>query len=298
MLSAQLTEAVATAGASIVYVDAHPRRDASGIAWDEHHLVTVDHALEREDDIELRTAGGATVSANLVGRDPSTDIAVLQTATTLTPARRADPHRFAVGNLVLAVGRDEDGEPGASFGIISSLDGPWRTWRGGNVDRFIRPDVNVYRGLSGGALVDATGDLIGMNTWGLSRRTALTLPTTTLERIVRELTTAGRVRRGYLGVALQTVRVPESLRAARSLTQRQAALVVDVAVGGPAEGAGILLGDVVLALGDVTVEDGDDLQRALSGIDIGSHQIVRVLRGGGETREVHVTVGERPRDEE
>jgi len=295
-LSAQLAAAVASVARSVAYVDAHPRRDASGIAWDEHHLVTVDHAIEREDDIEILLDGGTKARAVLVGRDAATDVALLRTETTLEAAKRADTAPLAVGNLVLAVGRDEDAQPGASFGVISSLDGPWRTWRGGTVDRFIRPDVNLYPGFSGGALVDVTGAVIGMNTWGLSRRIALTLPVTTLERIVRELTAGGRVQRGYLGVALQTVRLPESLRVARAIAQRSAAIVVDVAAGGPAENAGIMIGDVLLELGDVGIEDVDDLQGALAGIALGSVQRVKVLRGG-EARELRATVAERPQDD-
>jgi len=296
-LSADLARAVATIGNSVAYVDAHPRRDASGFAWDEHHVVTVDHAVEREDDIELLLADGATARASLVARDPSTDVALLHTAATLVPAPRADLSDLSVGHLVLAVGRDEDGAPGASLGVVSSLDGPWRTWRGGDVDRFIRPDVNVYPSFSGGPLVDARGATLGMNTWGLSRRMALTLPVTTIERVVAQLLSGGHVSRGYLGVAMQAVRLPESLRAASALTQRAGAIVVDVATDGPADRAGVFIGDVIVALGAQTVEDSDDVQRALGGQSVGSTQKLRVLRGGA-VRDVSVTIGERPRDGE
>ncbi len=296
-LSADLANAVAVAAASVSYVDAHPRRDASGIAWDEHHVVTVDHAIEREDDIELLLADGGSARATLVGRDGSTDVALLRTPATLAPARRADVAQLAVGNLVLGVGRDEDGMTGASFGIISSLDGPWRTWRGGDVDRFVRPDLSVFPAFSGGPLVDVTGAILGMNTWGLSRRMALTLPVATLERVVAQLASGGHVSRGYLGVALQTVRLPQALRAAYSLAQRTGAIVVDAAPGGPAERAGITIGDVLLALDDAQIEDADDLQRALAGATAGLGKSLRVLRGG-EAHQVHVTLDERPHDDD
>ena len=292
-LSAELARAVATAAPSVVYVDAHPRRDASGIAWDEHHLVTVDHAIEREDDIEILLADGASATAKLVGRDPSTDVAVLHTQTTLAPLPRAGIEQLAVGHIVLALGRDEDGSPGASFGIVSSRDGPWRTWRGGEVDRFIRPDLNVYPSFSGGALVDAQGLLVGMNTWGLSRRTALTLPVTTLERVASALLSGRRIARGYLGVAMHAVRLPETLRAKLGRDQEAAAIVVDVATGGPAERAGVLIGDVIFALGTHTIEDSDDLQRALGGESVGATRTLHVLRGG-EARELSIAIGERP----
>lgn len=296
-LSDDIVRAVARIAPSLAYVDAHPRRDASGFAWDPHHVVTVDHAIEREDEIELRLADGATARASLVARDASTDLALLRTDATLAVAPRATSDALAVGHLVLAVGRDEDGAPGASLGVISALDGAWRTWRGGDVDRFIRPDCNVYPGFSGGPLVDVAGDVIGMNTWGLSRRMALTLPLATIDRVVTALLASGRVARGYLGIALQTVRLPASLRAAHGLAQHAGAIVVGTANDGPAERAGLSIGDVIIGLGEHAIGDADDLQRALGGASIGSHAHARFLRGG-ELHELALTIGERPHDDE
>jgi len=292
-LSVDLAAAVSAIGPSVVYVDAHPRRDVSGIIWDERHVVTADHLVDREDDIDLILADGTTTHATLVGRDPSTDVALLRTTATLAPAPRADLAGLAAGHIVLAVGRDEDGAIGASFGIVSSFDGPWRTWRGGDVDRFIRPDLNVYPGFSGGPLIDAGGRIAGMNTWGLSRRSALTLPVTTLDRVIAQLQSGGRIARGYLGVAMQSVRLPETLRTTQHLAQRTGAIVVDVQPGGPAERAGVQLGDVILALGDDTIEDSDDLQRALGYGNVGTTRPLRVARGN-ETRTLQITIGERP----
>ncbi|GAC1304270.1 MAG: trypsin-like peptidase domain-containing protein [Vulcanimicrobiaceae bacterium] len=295
-LSADIARAVARIGPSIAYVDAHPRRDASGFALDDHHAVTVDHAIDREDEIELRFADGATAQASLVGRDASTDVALLRTDATLVPAPRARAP-LAVGHLVIAAGRDEDGAPGASLGIVSALDGPWRTWRGGDVDRFIRPDCNVYPSFSGGPLVDAAGNVIGMNTWGLSRRMALTLPLATIERVATELLARGRVARGYLGLALQTVRLPAAVRAGAGIAQRTGAIVVDVAPGGPAERAGLTIGDVILALGERAVDAADGLQHALAAAGVGSGVTVHFLRGGA-VRDDTVTIGERPGDDD
>ena len=295
-LSAELARAVATIAPSVVYVDANPRRDASGLVWDEHSVVTIDHIVEREDDIDILLADGVKARATLAGRDPSTDLALLRTDATLVPAARANLDAL-VGQLALAVGRDEDGAPGATLGVVSSLDGPWRTWRGGDVDRFIRPDLNVYPGFSGGPLIDAEGKVIGVNTWGLSRRMALTLPVTTVERVVTQLAQGGRIRRGYLGVAMQAVRLPQNVRAALGLAQASGAIVVDVAAGGPAEHAGVLIGDVILTLGKRTIEDSDDVQRSLGGDSVGSTQTLLVLRAG-ERRELAISIGERPRDDD
>ena len=297
-LSADLARAVATIGPSVLYVDAHPRRDASGIAWDAHHVVTVDHAIEREDDIELLLGNGVTAQARLVGRDPSTDVALLHTDATLQAAPRADLATLGVGHFVLAIGRDEDAATAATFGIVSSFEGPWRTWRGGDVDRFLRPDCNVYPSFSGGPLVDAMGRVAGMNTWGLSRRMALTVPITTLERVVAQLQSGGgRIARGYLGIAMQSVELPESLRSARGIAQRSGAIVLGIAADGPAYVAGVQLGDVILSLGEATVEDSEDVQRALGTASAGTVQTLRLLRGGAP-HDLRVTIGERPSDDD
>ena len=294
-LSTDLARAVAANAKSVVYVDAHPRRDTSGIVWDEHHVVTVAHGIDREDDIEL-LLGGSKASATLVGRDGATDIALVRTDATLVPAPRARNEELAVGNLVLALARDEDDAIGASFGIVSSLDGPWETWRGGKIDRFIRPDLSVYPAFSGGPLVDVRGDVVGMNTWGLSRRHALTLPLATLERVVGELASRGRVSRGYLGVAMQAVRLPDALRQAHGISQSAGAIVVDVALEGPADRAGVLIGDVLLEIGGDAVEDSDDVQRALLSKGAGTACPVKIVRAG-QAHELTVTLGERPDDD-
>jgi S1-C subfamily serine protease len=296
-LSGDLARAVATVAPSVVYVDSHPRRDASGIAWDAHHVVTVDHAIEREDDIELLLGNGVTAQARLIGRDAATDVAVLHTEATLQAAPRADLATLAVGHVVLAIGRDEDAATAATFGIVSSFDGPWRTWRGGEVDRFLRPDCIVAPSFSGGPLIDATGRVTGMNTWGLSRRMALTIPVTTLERVVALVQSGGRIARGYLGIAMQSVELPEALRAAASVTQRSGAIVMGVAANGPAHAAGVQLGDVILALGNESIEDSHDVQHALASATVGSAHTLRVLRGGAPF-DVRVTIGERPHDDD
>jgi S1-C subfamily serine protease len=293
-LSTDLAHAVATNAKSVVYVDAHPRRDASGIVWDEHHVVTVAHAIDREDDIEL-LLGGSKARATLAGYDNATDIALLRTTATLVAAPRRTQPRLAVGNLVLALARDEDDAIGASFGIVSSLDGPWRTWRGGTIERFIRPDLSVYPAFSGGPLVDAGGAVVGMNTWGLTRRHAVTLPLETLERVVGELAARGRVSRGYLGVAMQSVRLPQTLRERYGIAQPAGAILVDVAPGGPADRGGLLIGDVLLAIGGHAVEGSDDVQRALATYGAGHACAIALVRAG-ETHERTVTLGERPHD--
>lgn len=292
-LSNDLAAAVERIAPSVVYVDASPRLDASGLVLDEHTVVTVDHVLDRDEDIELLLGGNGSCSANVVGRDPSTDLALLSTTSSLKPAPAGDLSALKVGHIVLAVGRDEDGAAGVSLGVLSALDGAWRTWRGGEIDRFLRPDLSVYRGFSGGPLVDASGGVLGINTWGLSRRTALTIPISTVERVAAQLRSGG-IRRGYLGVALQPVQLPETVRREHGIAAESAVIVIDVARGGPADRAGLVMGDVILTLGEQSIEDADDLQRALGGDGIGAVRKVRILRSG-VPRELEITIGERPR---
>jgi len=292
-LSGELAGAIARVAPSLVYVDGSPRRDASGIVWSARSIVTVDHALDRDEDIEIVLEGGRRVAATIAGRDPSTDLALLRVAVDLPAAPRSAAQNLAVGHLVLAAGRDEDGRLGASFGVLSALDGPWQTWRGGEIDRLMRPDLTLYPGFSGGPLLDAAGGVLGLNTWGLSRRTALSIPLSTLERVVGQLENRGSIARGYLGVALQDVRLPEATRIALGLSRRHAALVVDVAPDGPAERAGLTLGDVLLAIGDVPIEGADDVQRALGGNSVGAERTLEILRAGTRTT-LRATIGERP----
>jgi S1-C subfamily serine protease len=291
-LSTDLAQAVATSARSVVYVDAHPRRDVSGIVWDEHHVVTVAHGIDREDDIEL-LLGGSKARATLAGYDGATDIALLRTAASLVPAKRATNDDIAVGNLVLALARDEDDAIGASFGIVSSLDGAWQTWRGGKIDRFIRPDLSVYPAFSGGPLVNARGEVIGMNTAALSRRHAVTIPLETLARVIGELGSHGRIERPYLGVAMQAVRLPDALREAHAIAQQAGVIFIDIAANGPAERDGLMIGDVLLKIATVAVEDSDDVTRALGAVGAGAQAHLTILRGG-KIAEFTVTLGERP----
>lgn len=294
-LSGEIAAAVERIAPSVVAVDGARRRSASGFAWDEHHVATADHALE-DDDVTLTLHDGSTAKATIVGRDPSTDVALLRTDARLEAPPHGDAAALKVGHLVLALGRDDDGQIGASFGVVSALDGPWRTWRGGDVDRFVRPDLSLYPGFSGGPLIEASGGVVGMNTWGLSRRTALTLPLSTVARVLGALQSGG-IRRAYLGIAMQAVRVPHALREKNAIEGEGGLIVVDVASGGPAESAGVLIGDVIVSLGDRRVEDADDLQRSLPSDLVATTQVLRILRGG-VPRELTVVIGERPRDDD
>lgn len=180
----------------------------------------------------------------------------------------------------------------ASIGIISAITGPWRTWRGGMLEKLILTDVTLYPGFSGGALVDASGRVAGLNTSLLARGISAALPVDTLQRVVQAILTQGKVKRGYLGVSTQAVPLPAALSQGLGLSQKSGLLVISVEPGGPAEKGGLMLGDLLVGLGGRPVEDTDDLQTLLGGDRVGQATPVRVIRGG-QVQDLNVTIGER-----
>jgi S1-C subfamily serine protease len=289
-LSADLAAAVERAGRAVVTVNARPRRPSTGVHWRPGIIVTADHTVRSDEDITVTRPDGRTTAARLAGRDPGTDLAVLRIDDTDLPsADVGDPGSLKVGHIVLAVG---DG-PRASWGVVSALGGRWRTWRGGEIDQFMRLDLTLYPGFSGGPLVDIEGRVVGINTSGLSRQLELAVPVSTVARVADELIDKGRVSRGYLGVGLQPVRLPDNLRRAHPAAAEIGLLVVSVQADGPAAKSGLLLGDVLVALDGAAVGATDDVQAMIAGRRIGSTLTATILRAGAPA-EVRITVGERP----
>ncbi len=291
-LSDSLAAAVERAAAFTVLVSARRRFPASGIAWSaDGVIVTADHVLEREDKVEVVLPSGERLAATIAGRDPGSDVAALRVPATLAPAEPAPDGAARVGSLALALGRPTAEGPMASFGVISAVGGPWRTFRGTEVEGYIRPDTTFYPGFSGGPLIDVQGRALGMNSSRLGRGSGLTIPSTALARIVSDLLTAGRVRRAYLGISSQVVRLPAPV--ASTFEGRETGLlIVSVEPGSPADAAGLMVGDILVTLASVTLADTDDLQAALSASRIGQPTPATVVRAG-ELRDLTVTPGER-----
>jgi S1-C subfamily serine protease len=288
-LSNGLATAVDRASRAVVAVNARPRLASTGIHWRPGVVVTADHTVKLDEQITITTAEGRRVTATLAGRDPGTDLAVLRAPELSAPtAAIGDAAALRVGHIVLALGHG----PRASWGVVSALGGRWRTWRGGELDQLLRPDLVLYPGFSGGPLVDAQGQVVGVNTSGLSRQMALAVPASTVIRVTDELLQKGRVARGYLGVGLQPVRLPESLRRQEQGSREVGLIVVNVEPDGPAARAGLFIGDVLVALDGSPVGDTDDVQTVL-GQRVGSTITAALIRAGA-AKDVSVTVGERP----
>ncbi|GAC1467917.1 MAG: trypsin-like peptidase domain-containing protein [Chloroflexota bacterium] len=294
-LSNNLADAVERAGLSVVAVNGRQQFASSGVHWRPGVIVTADHTIDREEGITVTLPNGQTVPVTLAGRDAGTDLAILKVEGGDVPtAEIADSETLRIGHIVVAVARPGETGLSASLGTISALSGSWRTWAGGQVDQLIRPDLTLYPGFSGGPLVDAAGRVVGINTSGLSRRLTLALPTSTVNRVAEQLLTRGRIARGYLGIGMQPVRLPDSLRSSLSLEQQDALIVVSVETGGPAEKAGVLIGDILIALDGKPVADTHDVQSLLDPDRVGKPLAATVARGGTRT-DVTLTVGERPR---
>ncbi|MDL1911614.1 PDZ domain-containing protein [Chloroflexi bacterium CFX6] len=286
-----LTAAVEKGGAYTVLVDARKRFPASGIAYAEDLVLTADHAVTREDGIRVGLADGRMLEATLAGRDPGSDLALIRLdQKALTPAQTSDSVK--VGQLVMALGRPSGAGMQASWGIVTAIAGPARTHRGGLLDEYIQTETTNYPGFSGGALVNAEGEALGINTSGLTRGSLLTIPVKVAWRIADSLARHGSVKRGYLGVRTQPVEIPEAARKSLEREQNTGLLLLWLEENGPAQKGGLFVGDTIVAIGGQSVSDPDDLFAALHSETIGKSITVEVLRGG-RPETVNVIVGER-----
>src|SRR5512141_1831794 len=228
-----LTAAVEKAGASTILVDARKRYPASGIAYADDLILTADHVVTREDDLKVLLPDGKSFPATIAGRDPGSDLAVLRIAEkVLTPARTSDS--IKVGQLVLALGRPNNGGMQASWGIVTAINGPTRTFHGGMLDEFVQTETTPYPGFSGGPLINTEGEVLGLNTSGLTRGSSLTIPVKVAWRVADALAKNGSLKRGYLGVRTQPVDVSDAARAALKREQSHGLLVLWLEEGGPA----------------------------------------------------------------
>jgi S1-C subfamily serine protease len=294
-LSNEVVELVHAMDPHIVSVRARRHYPASGVLWDNDVIVTASHTIEREDDLIVTFADGTTANAALAGRDAGTDLAVLK-GQTQKPATNPLSHADDVkaGELALVLGRSPDSGINASLGIVSARSGPWRTWRGGQLDAYIRLDARMFPQSSGGAVVNARGQLVGIATAALSRIAGVAIPVSTVRSVTEKLLQRGFIPRGYLGVGVQPVPLPAELRKKLQIPNEGGLIVLTVEPDGPADKAGLLPGDIVTGIGDIAIEQIEDLQRYSDSGTIGAPVTIRYMRGG-ELRQLELIVGERPR---
>jgi S1-C subfamily serine protease len=295
-LSNDLAGAVERAGRSVVAIHARRRIPSSGVLWRPGLVVAADHTVHKDDDVRVTLPDGTDARATVAGRDPTTDVCVLKLPDGAGEAATVARTPLRVGQLVLALGR-----PGpsvtASLGIVSAVGPEWRTWRGGRVDQFVRLDLAIYDGFSGGPLVDAAGRVLGLGTSGLARAAAVAIPASTVDRVADQLLAGGRIRPGYLGIGTQPVKLTEAmrghLRGAGDRAPEWGLMVVAVEPNAPADRAGMLLGDVLVVLDGQPTADPRDVLAALGPDTIGRSIEATVLRAGTPAT-LSITVGEHP----
>ncbi len=274
--SDQLAALVERASASVVQVRGRHARPATGFVFAPGRVLLAAHSLEHGNGLSVRTAEDAGVKAELSGVDPATDLAVLRAAD--LAARPLEPAPAThVGSLAVLLGRTWSGSIAASAGIVSVVGGPLRTGRGPAIEQVLRADVRVHPLGAGGPLVDAAGAVAGVATGASMRGLPLFIPGAIAWHVAGVLAEQGRVKRGFLGISAQLVRIPEGQRAGRA--QDTGLLVVGVAPDSPASRS-LLIGDVVVAFDGQPVRQHDDLLAMLTGELVGKTVGVDVIRGG------------------
>lgn len=277
-LSNALGDAVARTASGVLPVHHGPRGTATGIVFDEHHVVVAARALEPDDTVEV-TLAGERLPASVVGADPASDLAVLRVERSLAPLGHADDAAIRPGHLVVAVAQGSRGAR-ARLGIVSRIGGAWHLAGGPSIARYFETDILPVPDFAGSALIDATGALVGINAPGPVRGSLVTLPVAALATIVQALVAHGRVRRAKLGVALQRVALPAATATRHGTSQ--GLIVLGVAAGGPAERAGVLVGDIVLAVDGTKVQRVEELQAVLDETKIDVETRVELVRAGTE----------------
>ncbi len=278
LLSESFVQAVANGSKHVVRVEARRRIPASGIVWKEKGLIlTANHAVQREERIRVGLPSGESLDAELVGRDPRHDIALLRIEAEMANGAWRTSEKLRVGHLVLALGRPAQ-DVMATHGIVGALGSSRRKRKPNPSERIIQTDVVMYPGFSGGPLVDAEGLILGMNTSGLLRGISAALSLEMLEPRVTALSQYGYIRKGYLGISLQPVRLSPHGR--EKLQQETGLLIAAVEEGSPASEAGVLQGDIITSIDDEPLRFPDDLLDHLHIDQIGKRISLGIIRAG------------------
>jgi S1-C subfamily serine protease len=264
-------------------------RFVTGIVWQSDVVVASEQSLPRREEFEIVMTGGTVTTVKVAGRDSSTNIAVLRPQAPLASSS-ITTNEARAGAIVIAIGADGTGGASARLGIVNIAGPEWHSSRGGLIDRRIALDVRLARSEEGGPIFDAAGSCIGMSTFG-PRGQVLVIPAATIDRVVPTLLKDGRVARGWLGVALQAVAVPDALR--ETVDQSSGLMVMSVVEHGPAAQAGIVAGDIILSVDGTSTRRFRKIARHFGSENIGRRAELRVIRSGAVIT-VKTTIAERP----
>jgi S1-C subfamily serine protease len=278
-LSSSFADTIADLENSIVAIEGGGRSTTSGVVWRPGVIVMTHHALRLRENIKIIHAG-ESLSARWIGSDATTDLAVLGIDSDMfTPAPSSNDLIIRAGEVVLSIGRSRLGDISASSGIIARTGSAWRTWRGGAIDRLIRPDIRLYVGQSGSALINEQRQVLGINSPALARQAVITIPTQTVNRVVDAILELGHVPRPFLGLAMQPIAIPEP---AQELfpDADETLLVTHVEPKAPAALAGVMVGDVIVSFNGEPVHGVREILHRLRASRIGDTISLAVLRGG------------------
>jgi S1-C subfamily serine protease len=289
-LSNEVADLVKQVSPGIVQVDARRGRAGTGIVWDKGLVLTASHVVEQEENIEV-VAGDKRLKAELAGRDPGTDLALLKVdGLEAQPLPRAKVSGLQPGQIVLAIGRA--GSLKATFGTISSVSSQPGGWRGTQIEHLVQTSAPLYPGFSGGPLVDAEGRVIGMNSWVFGRGDGRAVAMDVAERVAQALRSEGRIKRPYVGIGTQAVPLPDAVKS--KVNQSSGLLIITVEPQSPADKAGLMQGDTLIALDGTPTNSIEDLYLGLRKLQVGSKQRLKIVRAG-EMKDVEVVLGEASR---
>jgi len=290
--SLALTARAELAKNAVVAIRRAHGRHITGMVWRSDIVVTSEQSLPRNDDFELVAPGGSVIAARIAGRDPGTNIAILRPAEQL-PSPSIAAGEAHTGAIALAIGSDGTDGVSARLGLVNLAGAEWHSSRGGLIDRRIVLDISLAQREEGGPVFDAAGACLGMSTFG-PRGRVIAIPAATIERIVPLLLKDGRIARGWLGVALQAVAVPDALR--ESAGQSSGLMVMSVVEDGPAARSGIVAGDIILSVDGISAYRFRRIAGYFGSDSIGRTADVRLIRSG-KVITVQTTIAERPAHE-
>lgn len=291
-LSDSMVRAAATAEAAIVRVDGRRGHSASGLIYQPGWIIAANHAVERPNGIQIELPDGSQIPAQLAGRDPASDLCLLRLESQNMLAAEPAGEEAQVGQFVLALGRPTSNGIEASLGVVGAVGGPLQGQRGLLLERFIRTDAIPYPGFSGGPLVDGDGRVLGINTSGFAPGASLAVPSAIAWQVAQTLRQFGRMRRGFLGVQSQPVDLPAGAADSLGRSQPKGLLLVNVERGQPADQAGLMVGDILVALDGAPMEEHEQLMQRLASNLAGKLVTAEILRGGRLVK-VEVKIGER-----
>jgi len=291
-LSDALADAAELAGKSTVLVNARRRMPASGVIFAPDLVLTAEHVIEKDEDITVVIADGGEVPAKVAGRDAGSDLAVLKLERAAGTVAEVTKSPARLGQIALALARPSREGIEASLGTVSAIGGPVQTRRGGMLERYYRTDSISYPGFSGGPLVAADGTILGLNTSGLSNGAAITIPADFAWSTAEILARHGQIKRGYLGIRSQTVDLPSASKDALQRKQATGLLIMSVEKNSPASKAGLIVGDILVAVAGSPILHHDELFVRLNGDVVGKATPVEILRGG-QPQTMNIVIGER-----